>query len=114
MGAVEAGDDTAHGGRSDLFGVGEFPEGSRAAKDENRKRGKLGGADAAFAVANAKAAKQVNCGGMKLIGEIHRHFVQGRRSCNVVGSGIRAGGLERGGGSRLARAFFALDRGHEI
>ena len=77
MGAVEAGDNAAHGRRADLFGIGEFAEGSRAAKDENRKRGKLGGADAAFAVANAKTAKQVNCGGMKLIGEIHGQFVQG-------------------------------------
>jgi hypothetical protein len=79
----------------------------------------------------------MNCGGMKLIGEIHRRFVQRRRSRRGVGSGIwrrfyfdaewRAGGLrsgrrsgirgrglERGGGSRLAGAFFVLDRRHEI
>jgi hypothetical protein len=28
----------------------------------------------------------VNCGGMKLIGEIDRRFVHGRRSRSVVGS----------------------------
>jgi len=56
----------------------------------------------------------VDCGGMKLVGEIHGQFVQGRRTDMAGGSRIRGGRFEWGGGSRRAGAFFALDRGHEI
>ena len=68
-GALEAGDDAAHGWRSDLFGVGELTERSGTAEDEDGERGKLGGADAGFAVADTKAAQQMDGGGVELVGD---------------------------------------------
>ncbi len=70
--ALEAGDDAAHGWRADLFGVGKLAKRPGPAEDQDRKRGKLGGADAAFAVADAKPAQQVNCSGVKLVGNVRR------------------------------------------
>ena len=69
LGALEAGDDAAHGGRAYLFGVGELTERSGAAEDKDGERRKLGGADVGFAVADAKAAQQVDCGGVELVGD---------------------------------------------
>jgi len=57
LGALEACDDAAHGRRSYLLSVGELTERSGAAKDEDGERGKLGGADVGFAVADAQPTK---------------------------------------------------------
>ncbi len=67
--AVQAGDDAAHGGWADLLGIGEFAEPFRAAENEDGQGGKLSGADATFAVADAQPAQQVDGGGVKLVGE---------------------------------------------
>ena len=69
-GALEAGDDAAHGRRAYLFGVGKFAKRSGTAKDEDGERGKLGGADASFAVTDAKAAEQVNGCRVELVGDL--------------------------------------------
>ena len=69
-GALKACDDAAHGRRTDLFGVGQFAEGCGPAEDQDREGGKLGRTDAAFTVADAKAAEQVNGGGVQLIGGV--------------------------------------------
>jgi hypothetical protein len=66
---LKAGDDAAHRGRANLFGVGEFAEGARASEDEDGERGELSGADTTFAVANAKAPEQMDGGGVELVRE---------------------------------------------
>jgi len=71
-GALQAGDDAAHGWRADLFGVGEFAERSGPTEDEHGESGELGRTDAAFAVADAKTAKQVNRSGVELIRDVRR------------------------------------------
>ena len=76
LGALEAGDDAAHGGRADLLGVGELTERSGAAKDEDGERGKLGRTDVGFAVADAQTAKEVDGGGMELVGDFCRCHVR--------------------------------------
>lgn len=68
-GALETGDNATHGRRADLFGVSKLAERFWAAEDEDGESGKLGGADASFAVADAKAAEQVDGSGVKLIGD---------------------------------------------
>lgn len=68
-GALEAGDDATHGGWPDLLSVGELAERLWSAEDEDGESGKLGGADVGFAVADAKAAQQMNGGGMELVGD---------------------------------------------
>jgi hypothetical protein len=70
--ALEAGDDAAHGGGADLLGLGKLAQRSGAAKDEDRKGGQLGGADAGFAVADTKSSEQMYSGGVKLVGDFHR------------------------------------------
>jgi len=80
LGALEAGDDAAHGWRADLFGIGKFAKRFRSAENEDGKCGELRGADAAFAVANAKAAQQVNGSGVELVGEFDRCGVRRRKS----------------------------------
>lgn len=71
-GAVQAGDDAAHGWRAHLFRVGKFAKRSGTAEHEDGQGGKLGGADAAFAIAYAKSSEQVNGSGMKLISSVCR------------------------------------------
>lgn len=66
-GALEAGDDAAHGRGADLFGIGKLAKRLWSAEDENGKGGKLGRADTALAVADAKAAKEVDGGGVELV-----------------------------------------------
>jgi hypothetical protein len=75
-GALEANDDAAHCRWADLLGVGKFAERSGPAKDEDGESGKLGGADAGFAIADTKAAEQVDSGGVKLIGDFGRCHVR--------------------------------------
>jgi hypothetical protein len=87
-GALEAGDDTAHRGGTDLFGVGKLAKRLWTAEDEDRKGGKLGRADTAFAVADPKAAKEMNSGGVELVSKFESREVnlrdgfgrRGRRS----------------------------------
>jgi hypothetical protein len=93
--ALESGDDAAHGGRADLLGISELAERFGSAEDENGEGGKLGGADASFAIADAKAAEEVDGGGMELVGDFN-------------GCGIRRR-MRRSVG-RLC--FFVLDRRH--
>jgi hypothetical protein len=109
---LEAGDDAAHGGRSDLFCVGKLAKRLGAAKYEDGKSGKLGGADAAFSVADTEAAEQVNRGGVELIGDFGRaHVRRGDGARRVDGRrGRRSSG--RGGRSFRSGAFFVLDRKH--
>lgn len=71
-GALQAGNDAAHGGRTDVFGVGKFAERLWAAENEDGQGGKLGGAHAAFSVADAKPAEQVDGSGVELIGDFGR------------------------------------------
>jgi hypothetical protein len=71
-GTLKTGNDAAHGGRTDLFGAGKFAERLWAAENEDRQRGKLGGAHATFAVADAKPAEQMDCSGVKLVGNVRR------------------------------------------
>jgi len=52
-----------------LLGIGKFTQRSRTAKNENGKGGELRGADAAFAVAHAEAAKKVNGRGVQAVGD---------------------------------------------
>jgi len=79
--ALKALDDATHGGRANLLGIGEFAERSRSTEDEDGKRGELRRADAAFAVANTEPAKQMDGGGMKLIGEFDS------RQCSACSDG---------------------------
>jgi hypothetical protein len=68
-GALKSSDDAAHRGRANLFGIGKLAEGFRAAKDKDGKRGKLGGANAAFKVADPQATEEMNGGGVEAIGD---------------------------------------------
>jgi hypothetical protein len=113
FGALEAGDDAAHGWRADLFGGGKFAERFGSAEDEDGKRGELGRTDSAFAVANAEAAQQVDRGGVELIGEF------GCCGGRWIAGGVICGGNRFRGvwigwvfAAALARCFFGLDRGH--
>ena len=81
--ALEAGDDAAHGGWPDLLGVGELAERLWSAEDEDGKGGKLGRADVSFAVADAKAAEQVDGGGVELVGDF-RSCVAERRDASAT------------------------------
>jgi len=110
-GAVEAGDDAAHGGRSDLFYVRKLPERLGAAEYQNRKGRKLGWADAALAVTNTKPAEQVNRGGVKLIGDFGRYYVRRGDGTRGDGRNSRRSSRRRGRSFR-SEAFFALDRSH--
>jgi hypothetical protein len=74
-GALEAGDDAAHCWRANLLGVGKLAERSGSAEDEDGKGGKLGGANASFAVANTEATEQVDGSGMELVGDFGRGHV---------------------------------------
>jgi hypothetical protein len=69
-GPLKPGYDAAHGGGPDLLGIGQLAERSWPPKDQHGKGGKLCGAYAAFAVADAEAAEQVNRCGVELIGNI--------------------------------------------
>ena len=69
-GALEAGNDAAHGGRPDLLGLGELTKGPGASsKDEDRECGELGRPHSAGEIANAQAAQEMNSGRVKLIGD---------------------------------------------
>jgi hypothetical protein len=68
-GALQAGDDAAHGGGADLLGGGQFAEGFRPAENEYRKSRKLGGSDSAGEIADTQAAEKVDGGGMELVGD---------------------------------------------
>jgi hypothetical protein len=103
-GALEAGDDAAHRGGADLFRIGKFAKRLWTAEDENGKGGKLGRADTALAVANAKSAKEVNGGGVELVSKFESRQVSLRD-----GFGRRR---RRRGCCLLAGANFALDRRH--
>jgi hypothetical protein len=92
-GALEASDDAAHRGRADLFGVGEFAERLWAAEDKYGQRGELGGANPTLPVANTKPTQQVNRGGVKLIGDLHRRQCRRQRG--------RGEGLQRWRGVKL-------------
>jgi hypothetical protein len=92
-GAVKAGDDAAHSGRANLLGVGKLAKRSGAAEDEYGERGELGGADAAFAVANTEPSEQVNGGGVELVGDVHcRRGSRQEADCGVRGARRRAFG----------------------
>ena len=56
-GALEAGDDAAHGGWADLLSVGKFAVRLWSAEDEDGEGGKLGGANASFAIADTESAE---------------------------------------------------------
>src|SRR5208282_1499659 len=128
-GALESGDDAAHRGRANLFRVSEFAKRPWSAEDEDGKRGELGRADAAFPVAGAQPAQQVNGGRVELIGDFCRGQGRSRsRRCRNKRAGFarrrgiswggdwRSGG--RGNGRRFLRGrffvlgLFVLDRGH--
>ena len=106
-GALEPGYDAAHGGGTDLLGIGQLAERPGTAKHQDGKGGKLRGANAAFAVANTKAAQQVDRCRVELVGDVHGS--QG--GCNRSGLMCRCSG--RRGGFR-GRPIFVLDRGHGI
>ena len=96
-GALEAGDNAAHCWRTDLFGIGKLAERFWSAEDQDGEGGKLGGANAGFAIADAKAAQQVDGGGVKLIGDSGcGHVSQGANRCS--GNLRRIGALARGAG----------------
>jgi hypothetical protein len=97
LGALEAGDDSAHRRGPDLLGFGEFAERARAAEDKNGQSRKLGRSDAAGEIANAKPAKQVNGGRVEVIGD---------------SEGVAREGWVRW--RNFAGATFVLDRGHGI
>jgi len=103
-GALEAGDDAAHGRGADLFGLGKLAKRLWTAKDENGKSGKLGRTDTAFTVADAKAAKEVNGGGVELVSKFESRQVSLRD-----GFGRRR---RKRGCCFWAGANFALDRRH--
>jgi hypothetical protein len=79
-GALEAGDDAAHRGWLDLFGFRQLAEGTRAPKNQDRERRKLGRADSADGIASADAAEQMDRRGMEFVGDLdgvggRRYFV---------------------------------------
>jgi hypothetical protein len=95
-GTLEARDDAAHCGWTDLLDCGERAQGSWASEDEHGKGGELSGADAAGDVANAEAAQEMDGSGVQLVGN---------------------GESFRGEGGRLIDfrlELFVLDRGHGI
>ena len=117
FGALEAGDNAAHRWRADLLGVRKFAEGFGAAENEDGESGELGGADAAFAVADTQAAQQVDGSGVELVGEFG--YCRGQRSTGGVVCGRTR--LEDVWNGRwigwafaavLAWGVFGLDRGH--
>jgi hypothetical protein len=71
-GALEAGDDAAHRRGTNLFGIGKLAERFGSAEDQHGESRELGRPDAAFAVADAKPAQQVNSSRMELIGKLGR------------------------------------------
>ena len=95
-GTLEARDDAAHCGWTDLLGFGERAQGSRASEDEYGKGGELSGADAAGEVANAKAAQEMDGSGVQLVGDGESFRGEGGRLIDFM--------LQR----------FLLDRGHGI
>jgi len=103
-GALEAGDDAAHRGGADLFGIGKLAKRLCTAEDKDGKGGKLGRADTALAVADAKAAKEVNGGGVELVSKFESRQVS-LRDCF-------GGRRRRGGCCFWTGANFALDRRH--
>jgi hypothetical protein len=68
-GALEACDDAAHGWRANLLGVGELTERFWSAEDEDGEGGELGWPYVGFAIADTKAAEQVDGGGVELVGD---------------------------------------------
>jgi hypothetical protein len=94
--ALETGDDAAHCWRTDLLSVGKFAERFGAAEDEDREGGKLGGADAGFAIANTEAAEQVDGDGVKLVGDFGRGRL-GRGADRCAGNLKRIGAFADGG-----------------
>lgn len=105
--ALEAGGDAAHGGWTNLFGIGELAERSWAAEDEDRESRELRRTDATFAVAYAQAAKQVNRGGVKLIGDLRGEGLSNRES--RLWRGVRS---DFQGARFFVLRVFVLDRGH--
>lgn len=68
--ALETGNDSAHRGRANLFGVGQLPERPKSPEDQDGESGKLGGTDATFAVADTEAPQKVDRGGVELVGDV--------------------------------------------
>lgn len=56
----EGGDKTRHGGRSYLFGGGEFPKGERPPEDDNGERRKARSAQSTLLIFGAKPAEEMN------------------------------------------------------
>jgi hypothetical protein len=104
-GVLESGDNAAHRGGTDLFGVGKFAKRLWTAEDEDGKGGKLRGADTAFAVADAKSPKEVNRGGVELGSKFESRQVSFRDCLGKRGRRI-------GGYCFWTGAKFALDRRH--
>jgi len=107
-GALEAGDDTAHRGGADLFGIGKLAKRLWTAEDEDGKSGKLGRADAAFAVADPKTPKEVDGGGVELVSKFESRQV----SLSACYSRRRRRSGQRCGWHSWAWTNFALDRRH--
>jgi hypothetical protein len=67
-GALQAGDDAAHGGSFDLLGGGQLAQRHGASEDEEGKRGEAGRADSGENVLLAGVAKKMDGGGVQAVG----------------------------------------------
>lgn len=75
-GTLKTGNDSGHRWRTNLLGGSEFTERLWAAENEDGQGGKLGGTDAAFAIADAQPAQKVDGGGVKVIGDFGRCYAR--------------------------------------